>query len=549
MSALIPPITPAEFFHYLQRCIPPTGWSHRIAVANSGGPDSTALLFLLNAVVSAHRDPAPGDHPPRHRLGFPQAVASIHVNHNMQVAAVAMEQTAEETAYRIGVNLRRIELIPWAREARYNRLFSAMRVLRADVIAFGHHADDQVETAIMRMTQGSGPKGIAAMRPVRRWGMGNKANEYSEYGAEGMRRWIVRPFLHISKDRLLATCEANGLDYVVDPTNVQPSITFRNKVRHVLSGKEPDDTVGATSAGHSPYIQQLRAMVPDVRPADQLREAVRQFGIRLEEVETQVTNLIERARVPSPPSTLLFQSSVLNEATDDEVRIAFIRRCIRYASIGPWGAVWSEASGSRDTLRRIVTELWPDPPRPPPSTWRIDPETNVPEDPRRKFTAAAGVLVYPVAVQLETGKVRLRAPSPQDTHEVEGWLFAREPTSHARPEASAVLDVTDGLNAARAAGRRRHSVLYDYRFAVDFDLTRGLPKVVEIGLAQGARLTIEPDTKWALPQVILWGEGMKKPLCVGKYLWRAKGWKETCTRPTPLQSWIKMHFVRSLDAI
>lgn len=100
-----------------------------------------------------------------------------------------------------------------------------------------------------------------------------------------------------------------------DPTNFQPGLTFRNGVRRILSGKvgsscvqrravgtesllqdlaqqsqqEDHSESSLKSADFEPYIQQLRAMVPDVRPADQLREAVRLYGMRLEEVDTQGT--------------------------------------------------------------------------------------------------------------------------------------------------------------------------------------------------------------------------------------------------------------------
>ena len=36
------------------------------------------------------------------------------------------------------------------------------------------------------------------------------------------------------QDRILATCEANGLAYVNDPTNFQPEATLRNAVRQML---------------------------------------------------------------------------------------------------------------------------------------------------------------------------------------------------------------------------------------------------------------------------------------------------------------------------
>lgn len=112
----------------------------------------------------------------------------------------------------------------------------------------------------------------------------------------------------------MATCEAYKLNYVNDPTNFQPGLTFRNGVRRILSDKvrlsqvqmptvpaesslkdsaqqqkQDHSESSLKSANFEPYIQQLRAMVPDVRPADQLREAVRLYGVRLEEVDTQGT--------------------------------------------------------------------------------------------------------------------------------------------------------------------------------------------------------------------------------------------------------------------
>lgn len=138
------------------------------------------------------------------------------MNHDLQPAATVMAETAAQNAKLCGASSV-IEKIPWghehfppkpregdagekvAREARYNRLFGAMQWIKSNVIAFAHHADDQVETTIMRMSQGSSPRGLAGMRPVRRWGMGQKDNKLYSFGANGMRAWIVRPLLQIPK--------------------------------------------------------------------------------------------------------------------------------------------------------------------------------------------------------------------------------------------------------------------------------------------------------------------------------------------------------------
>jgi tRNA(Ile)-lysidine synthase TilS/MesJ len=39
------------------------------------------------------------------------------------------------------------------------------------------------------------------------------------------------------KDRILATCEENNLEYITDATNFQPHITLRNALRHTLANE------------------------------------------------------------------------------------------------------------------------------------------------------------------------------------------------------------------------------------------------------------------------------------------------------------------------
>jgi tRNA(Ile)-lysidine synthase TilS/MesJ len=110
-----------------------------------------------------------------------------------------------------------------------------MTRLEARMLAAGHHLDDQVETALMRLGMKSSLLGASGMKYVRRWGMGDTVDGLDWAGYEGMRRFIVRPFLGVGKDRILATCEANNLEYVVDKTNFQPEVTLRNAIRHVVS--------------------------------------------------------------------------------------------------------------------------------------------------------------------------------------------------------------------------------------------------------------------------------------------------------------------------
>lgn len=265
-----------------------------------------------------------------------------------------------------------------------------------------------------------------------------------------------------------------------------------------------------------------------------------------------VTNAIARARIKSPPSTLLLRGPMLEETTDDEIRIALIRRCMRFVSHGPWGAVWSELGGNHSSLRRIANELWPSNPMPL-SALLVDPETGVREDPRRAFTAGAGVNAYPVTVNVRQGTITYRGCRVGVKHEEPGWIFARAPPHKKSPslnmEAHAILDVTEELLAARREGKPVYTALYDYRFAVRFDTTKPWPEYIENRLSsRRARITIEPDTKWVLPQIVVSGE-KTRTTCVGKFLWSIPGWQGGCRKPVTHQSRISMQFVRSLDAI
>ena len=69
---------------------------------------------------------------------------------------------------------------------------------------------------INRLYRGSGYAGLACMRPI-------------QIMEDGTRR--IRPFLKISKQRLLATCSSLSIPYVLDPSNTDLQFD-RNRVRY-----------------------------------------------------------------------------------------------------------------------------------------------------------------------------------------------------------------------------------------------------------------------------------------------------------------------------
>lgn len=230
MTSLRPfklPITNQEFAFYVKRCVPRTGWPRRLgkistipliqyflashkpslAIANSGGVDSTCLLFLWHRLLfeSGPTDPS-----------LPTSLISLHINHSLQSSASTMAKSA--SLLPLHLSIPHLELpILWgtrpfpnyplsshtersARQARYHLFLEGMVRGGAGAICMGHHADDQVETALMRLSKGSTMLGLAGMRSVRTWGMGDdKAWPLSWAGSMGMGLSIVRPLLSLPK--------------------------------------------------------------------------------------------------------------------------------------------------------------------------------------------------------------------------------------------------------------------------------------------------------------------------------------------------------------
>jgi len=163
----------------------------RLLVAVSGGADSLALLLLAHAALGDHCIAMTVDHRVR-----PESSDEAHY-----VAAVCRDLGVEH-------ELRALELTPdekprgnlsgRLRDHRYRLLFDHARHRNA-LVTTAHHADDQLETMLMRLNRGSGVAGLAGIR--------------------GSRTDLVRPLLHWRKAELEAVVAQCGLVPVDDPTN------------------------------------------------------------------------------------------------------------------------------------------------------------------------------------------------------------------------------------------------------------------------------------------------------------------------------------------
>jgi tRNA(Ile)-lysidine synthase len=164
----------------------------RALVALSGGPDSTALLLLLHASIGDRCVAATVDHGLR-------AEAREEAE---QAAAVCRELGIAHATLTGDLPVRAggtANVHARARALRYRLLREHAAGIGAAWIATGHHADDQLETVLMRLNRGAGVGGLSGVRAMS--------------GA------IVRPLLGWRRAELHAIVAAAGISAVADPSN------------------------------------------------------------------------------------------------------------------------------------------------------------------------------------------------------------------------------------------------------------------------------------------------------------------------------------------
>jgi len=177
-----------------------------LILAVSGGPDSTALLVLA-ARWAKRLKRAPG-------------LLAVTVDHGLRPQAAREANAVKRLARRLGVAHRtmrwrgrkpRTGLQEAARIARYRLLAEAAGREGYAHVLTAHTLDDQAETVLFRLARGSGVLGLAGMA---------QAAPLPASGDSTI--FLVRPFLHVPKQRLIATLKTARIAYADDPTNRDP---------------------------------------------------------------------------------------------------------------------------------------------------------------------------------------------------------------------------------------------------------------------------------------------------------------------------------------
>ena len=184
-----------------------------IVIGLSGGADSVLLArYLLSVREEKHLK-----------------LLAVHVNHMLRGEEAERDQEfvrrfCEKWQLPLHVykedirklsRTSRMSLEEAGRKVRYECFF---RVLNEEgrpdgKIAVAHHANDLAETVIFRMIRGTGPEGLAGIRPV---------NDR-----------IIRPLLGMKKEEVFKLLSRLGQDYVEDSTNACEDYS-RNYIRSTI---------------------------------------------------------------------------------------------------------------------------------------------------------------------------------------------------------------------------------------------------------------------------------------------------------------------------
>lgn len=180
-----------------------------IVIGVSGGPDSMALLYIMNEFKKA--------------MGL--KIICAHINHNVRKESDQEKIDLENYCKKNNIIFEYIKVKKWgddnfhneARTVRYNFFEELIENYDAKYLMTAHQGDDLIETILMRIVRGSTLKGYSGFSRIV-----DKGN-YT----------IVRPLITLTKDEIMAFNEKNNIHYATDSSNNEDHYT-RNRYRHTV---------------------------------------------------------------------------------------------------------------------------------------------------------------------------------------------------------------------------------------------------------------------------------------------------------------------------
>ncbi len=177
----------------------------KVLVACSGGVDSTVLLHLLSQLPDIQ-------------------ITIVHFDHQLRGAdskkdKLFVGQLGQSLGYDVQVVTENIGIyamehsmsVEEAGSVRRRHHFLALRdKLDVDFVATGQHEDDQIETILLNLYQGTGIQGLR--------------------GTSGFNNGFIRPLLHFSREEIVNYATDHRLKYREDQSNTDISF-LRNNIR------------------------------------------------------------------------------------------------------------------------------------------------------------------------------------------------------------------------------------------------------------------------------------------------------------------------------
>ena len=197
----------------------PVAPGDRIAVAISGGADSTALLLLTHTANTL----------PRNSLGI--GLSAIHINHTLRGEESEADQAFVQALcdkLEIPLHITRVDtaahatthkqtLEEAARNLRYEAFANHIAQGHANTLLTAHTLDDQAETVLMKLLRGAWLEGLSAIAPTLPLGSGR----------------VHRPLLQTRRADLRAYLTALNQPWREDSSNTDDAFT-RNRIRATL---------------------------------------------------------------------------------------------------------------------------------------------------------------------------------------------------------------------------------------------------------------------------------------------------------------------------
>ena len=197
-----------KVYNYLLKEV---GFNHddNVIVAVSGGPDSMALLNLMIKIKDKIK----------------VNIICAHVNHNVRKESYNEAIEVEKVCRKNNVIFESMIIENYgddnfhneARSKRYNYFSEIIKKYNSKYLLTAHHADDLIETILMRIVRGSTLRGYSGF---------SKVLDLDEYK-------IIRPLIEVTKDQILNYNEENNIWYAIDSSNSKDIYT-RNRYRKYI---------------------------------------------------------------------------------------------------------------------------------------------------------------------------------------------------------------------------------------------------------------------------------------------------------------------------